>query len=111
MDTKALTAALDEHDEYLRALAAGHLSLSDFLERYDNFYWTFALDGHESEPSASALAAVATRIAPHRRVAEEVLAALAPESSAAYSSAGRIGPTEAAERLKIFAHGLPVGRA
>jgi len=108
---EALTAALDEHDEHVRALAAGRVSLAQFLERYDNFYWAFALDGHEPEPGASALFALAPRIEPHRRIAEEVLAVLAPESSAAYLAAGRIGPTEATERIKLIASGLPVGGA
>jgi hypothetical protein len=109
VDVQALIAALNEHDEYVRALATGRLSLNEFLERYDNFYWAFALDGHESEPGDAVLAALAARIEPHRRIAEEVLAVLAPESSAAYRSAGRIGPNEASERLKLIAHGLPVG--
>ena len=111
MYTEALTAVLDEHDEYLRALAAGRLSLGDFLDRYDNFYWAFALDGHESEPGAPAFAALAARIEPHRRIAEEVLAVLSPESSVAYRVAGRIGPAEATERIKLIARGLPVGGA
>ena len=111
METEALAAALDQHDEYVRALVAGRLSLREFLERYDNFYWAFALDGHEAEPGASALSALAPRIELHRRIAEDVLAVLAPESSDSYRSAGRISPAEAAERIKLIAHGLPVGGA
>jgi hypothetical protein len=109
LDVKALTAVLDEHDEYVRALASGRLGLNEFLERYDNFYWVFALDGHEPTPEGPVLAALAARIEPHRRIAEEVLAVLASESSEAYGAAGRISPTEASERLKLIAHGLPVG--
>ena len=108
---EALAKALDEHDERVRALASGRLSLAEFLERYDNFYWAFALDGHEPQPGASALSALAARIEPHRRIAEEVLALLALESSVAYRAAGRIGPAEATERIKLIARGLPVGGA
>ena len=111
MDTEALAAALDEHDEYVRQLALGRLSLPEFLKRYDNFYWSYALDGHEAEPTQSALSAHASRIDLHRQIADEVMAVLAPESSAAYHSAGRIGPTEALERLKLIARGLPAGGA
>ncbi|MBZ4038645.1 hypothetical protein [Novilysobacter selenitireducens] len=111
MDMATLTAALDEHDELVRALAFGRLSLAEFLEQYDNFYWAFAFDGHEAKPDSSALASLASRIEPHRRIAEEVLALLAPEFSAEYRTAGRIGPTEATDRIKLIAHGLPVAGA
>ena len=111
VETEALAAALDQHDEYVRALVAGRLSLPEFLERYDNFFWAFALDGHETELGANALSALAPRIELHRRIAEEVLAVLAPESSDVDRSAGRIGPAEAVERIKLVAHGLPVGGA
>lgn len=109
MDIQSLTAALDQHDAYVRELASGRMELAEFLERYDNFYWAFALDGHEIERGATALAELAARIEPHRRIAEEVLAVLAPEASAAYLSAGRISPTEAAQRIKAIAPELPAG--
>ena len=112
METETLISALDKHDELLRCVAAGRLGIVDFLAQYDNFYWSYALDGHESEPDAAALAALANRIAPHRRVAEEVLAVLVAEPSAsqpAYISAGRIGPTEAVDRLRLIARALPAG--
>ena len=109
MDIQSLTAALDRHDGYVRELVAGHVGFAEFLERYDNFYWAFALDGHEVEPGTTALAELAARIEPHRRIAEEVLAVLAPESSAAYRPAGRISPIEATQRIKAIAPGLPAG--
>jgi hypothetical protein len=109
VDIQSLTAALDRHDEYVRELVTGRVELAEFLERYDNFYWAFALDGHEVEPGATALAELAARIEPHRRIAEEVLAVLGPESSAAYRSAGRISSTEATQRIKAIAPELPTG--
>ena len=111
MDIQSLAAALDQHDQYVRELASGRMGFAEFLDRYDNFYWAFALDGHEVEPGAAALAGLASRIEPHRRIAEEVLAVLASESSAAHHSAGRISPTQATERIKAIALGLPVGGA
>jgi len=114
METETLISALDKHDALLRCVAAGRLGVVEFLEQYDNFYWAYALDGHEAEPDAAALAALSNRIEPHRRVAEEVLAVLAAEPSAsqpAYVSSGRIGPTEAVDRLKLIAQALPAGGA
>ena len=109
-----LIAALDGHDELLRGVVAGRISVVEFLDQYDNFYWSYALDGHEANPAAADLEAFASRIEPHRRVAEEVLSALAPESSAsqpAYILAGRIGYTEALDRLRLIAGSLPTGGA
>jgi hypothetical protein len=114
METETLIAALDSHDELLRRVVAGRLSVVEFLAQYDNFYWAYALDGHEDAPAAAQLAALASRIAPHRRVAEEVLTALAPESLASqptYIMAGRIGHTEALSRLRLIAGSLPAGGA
>ena len=114
MDLEPLIVALDQHDHLLRSVAAGELSVSQFLEQYDNFYWTYALDGHEAEPGVGTLTALASRIEPHRRVAEEVLAVLTSESLAsqpAYQSTGRIGQHEASERLKLIAKAIPASVA
>ena len=110
MEMETLISALDKHDELLRCVAAGRLGLVDFLAQYDNFYWAYALDGHEAEPDAAALAALSNRIEPHRHVAEDVLAVLAAEPTASqptYISAGRIGPTETIDRLKLITQALP----
>ena len=114
METRDLIAALDGHDELLRGVVDGRLSVGEFLDQYDNFYWSYALDGHEAHPATTDLALLARRIDPHRRVAEEVLAALAPDSSAsqpAYILAGRIGYTEALDRLRLIAGSLATGGA
>ena len=110
MNEQDLTVALDQHDQLLRGVAAGHLSISQFLEKYDNFYWTYALDGHEQELALGVLNALASRIEPHRRVAEEVLAVLTSDSLASqppYQSAGRIGLQEASARLRQIAQDMP----
>ena len=109
METESLIAALDRHDELLRGIVAGRMNLSAFLEHYDNFYWSYALDGHEPYPSGAVLAGLAARITPHRLVAEDVLAVLAPENFAgepSYVLAGRIGHIEALARLTIIARAL-----
>ena len=112
MDSATLIVALDAHDCLLVDVALGRLSLSQFVEQYDNFYWAYALDGHEAEPGDTVLSALSSRIEPHRRVAEEVLAALASESDAlraSYRASGRIGAAEALARLKLIARTLPSG--
>ena len=110
-----LVAALDHHDELVAQCAAGRLSFWDFCAAYDNFYWAYALDGHESDPAGqAALDKLAARIAPHQELAESVLAHVCSDTDAAkgsYGRAGRFGPEEAMVRLKLVAAGLPRGEA
>ena len=110
-----LVAALDRHDELLRLCAAGRLPFWDFCAAYDNFYWRYALDGHEADPAGQALLdKLAVRIAPHRELAERVLASVCSDThpeKGSYGKAGRFGPDEALVRLKLVAAGLATGRA
>ncbi|CAD1786085.1 hypothetical protein XSP_000144 [Xanthomonas euroxanthea] len=105
-----LVLALDHHDGLVRQCAAGALSFEAFCAAYDNFYWAYALDGHESDATGQALLGrLAARIAPHRALAETVLAHLHPEAPAthaSYGKAGRLGTEEAMMRLKLIAAGL-----
>jgi hypothetical protein len=69
-----LLEALDHHDRLLLMCASGDLLFPAFLERYDNFYWSYALDGHDSDSARrKELESLTRRIAPHRMVAESVL--------------------------------------
>lgn len=108
---KHLLLALDRCDDLIRACASGRLSFADFRAEYNDFYWSFALDGHESDQAGQAvLAKYASRIAPHQTVAETILAKVcsdADASSESYRAAGRFGSTEAVTRLKLVAEGLP----
>jgi hypothetical protein len=65
------------------------------------------LDGHESDSAERlVLERHANRILLHRKVAEEVIGALASASDAtkqSYQHAGRIGPQDAFERLQRIA--------
>jgi len=110
-----LVAALDHHDELVRLCAAGRLPFWDFCAAYDNFYWAYALDGHESDPAGQAvLDKLADRIAPHRNLAETILANACSDTDAdkgSYGRPGRFGPDEAVIRLKLVAAGLPRGEA
>lgn len=76
-----LVLVLDHHDELVRQCAAGALSFGAFCAAYDNFYWAYALDGHESDAAGQALLGrLAARVAPHRALAETVLAHIHPET-------------------------------
>ena len=105
-----LVAELDRCDELVRLCASGQLSFEDFCTGYDSFYWSYALDGHESDAVGLAiLAKYADRIAPHQAVAEAVLSRVCSDLDAAkesYHSAGRFGSIEAVARLKLLAAGL-----
>ena len=108
-----LVAALDRHDELVRLCAAGRLPFWDFCAAYDNFYWAYALDGHEADQAGLAvLDKLAARIALHRHLAETVLAHVCSDTHAevgSYGRSGRFVPEEAMARLKVIAAGLPRG--
>ena len=110
-----LLAALDRSDHLVRECAAGHMSFADFCAEYDNFYWSFALDGHESDQAGQILLAkYAARVALHQTVAATILAKACSDADAAkesYRAAGRFGSTEAVSRLKLVVAGLPGGEA
>lgn len=105
-----LATALDRHDELVRLCAAGRLSFWDFCAAYDNFYWAYALDGHESGADGLAvLSQLAARITPHRILAETVLAKVCSDGDAergSYIRSGRFGLEEAMVRLKLVAADL-----
>lgn len=109
-----LVIALDHHDDLVQQCAAGTLSFGDFCAAYDHFYWSYALDGHESDFAGQALLdRLASRIAPHRELAETVLAPVCPETHAHhanYVKAGRAGTEEAMARLRLIAAALAHGR-
>lgn len=108
---KDLLGALDRCDHLIHACASGRLSFADFQAEYNDFYWSFALDGHESDQAGQAvLAKYASRIALHQTVAEAILAKVCSDTDAAqesYRAAGRFGSTDAVTRLKLVAEGLP----
>ncbi|MGO4222034.1 hypothetical protein AB4Y64_09305 [Lysobacter sp. TAF61] len=108
-----LVADLDRHDELLRECASGRLPFWDFCASYDNFYWRYALDGHEAGPAELAvLDKLADRIAPHQHLADSVLSSVCSDShpeKGSYGRSGRFGPEEALARLKAIADSLPSG--
>lgn len=93
-----------DHNELVRLCVVGKLSFAEFLEKYNDFYSFYALDGHESDDEERALFEKHERlIEPHRAIAHEILGQLCLESDAkleSYKQAGRFGPVEALEKLR-----------
>lgn len=105
-----LLATLDRHDKLVRDCISNQISFSDFMKQYDNFYMSYALDGHESTPAElQILLTHENRIAPHREIWEKVVAGgLTADENALkteYIEAGRFGSVEAEKRLAAIADG------
>lgn len=109
-----LLAELDRSDQLLLECATGRLPFEKFCAEYNNFCWSFALDGHESDQAGQAiLAKYANRVAPHK-VVETILGNVCSDADAtqeSYRMAGRFTSTEAVARLKLVAAGLLGGKA
>jgi hypothetical protein len=101
-----LVNKLNEHDSLIIQCARGELSLEEFLAKYNNFPWYYALDGHESDEEERALLRrYVDRIDVHWRLNSEILHHLCADEDAqkeAYIKAGRIGSMEAVKRMRIF---------
>ncbi len=95
---------IDEHDTLVRECVSGEIDFQEFIEKYGNFYWRYALDGHESDEEELALLQKHdTRIEPHRVIAFEILGQICFDEDALrmdYKEAGRFGSKQAVERLR-----------
>jgi hypothetical protein len=100
-----LVQALKDHDVLVTRCVAGELPIGEFLERYDNFPYAYALDGHEStEQELALLGRYRDRVQFHFGV-QETLSGLCREEDAnkpEYRQSGRFGPSEALSRLRQF---------
>lgn len=101
----------NEHDQLIRDCVSGRISFREFLNKYDTFYMTYALDGHESTPDEKELfEAHEGRIAPHRKVWERIIAGgLCADEDAhkeLYIQAGRFGSDEGLRRLREIGDGI-----
>lgn len=104
---KELIEYLDKHDELVRKCANDILPFWDFVEKYKNFYWYCALDGHESdEEELKLIEKYENRILPHREVAEKVLHGVCSDEDAnreIYIKANRFGSDVAVEKIRKIA--------
>ncbi|CAH0063519.1 conserved protein of unknown function [Stenotrophomonas maltophilia] len=102
-------AAIIEMTKLVREFALGSVDAQVFIEKYSNFYYYEALDGHEA---SSALhperkMKLGPAIELHRRVQEDVVNKISFDaglSAEAMRMAGRLSPTQAREQaLRICA--------
>jgi hypothetical protein len=106
-----MLATLDQYDQLVRDCVSGHISFEEFLEGYDTFYMTYALDGHESDPGEQALLeAHRDRIVLHREIWERIISGgLCSDEDARkelYIQAGRFGSGEGLRRLREISDGI-----
>jgi hypothetical protein len=100
-----LLSTLEKHARLIDDCASERISFSGFLEKYDTFYMTYALDGHESDRDERTLfETYENRIAPHREVWERIIGGgLCADEDAekeSYIQANRFGSDEGLKRLK-----------
>jgi len=106
-----LLSTLDRYDQLVRDCVSGGISFQEFLNKYDTFYMTYALDGHESGPAERELfEAHKSRINPHREIWERILiGGLCADEDArkeSYTQAGRFGSEEGLRRLREIIDGI-----
>lgn len=98
-----LLQTLDRYDDLIRQCVDQRVTFDAFCDLYNDFYFIYALDGHESDVEERALfERHAKRIQAHAYIAEQILARLCSEEEAgleSYRKAGRFGPATALEML------------
>jgi hypothetical protein len=102
-------AAIIEMTKLVREFALGSVDAQVFIEKYSNFYYYEALDGHEASSALhpESKMKLGPAIELHRRVQENVVNKISFDaglSAEAMRMAGRLSPTEAREQaLRICA--------
>lgn len=100
-----IESRLAEMTLLVQSFASGSVSAREFVEKYSNFYYYEALDGHESSSALEPhdLSKLAPALELHRRVQEEVVNRLALDtnfSDEQMKLAGRL--TESGARLHML---------
>lgn len=105
MTEPELLALLECHDRLVKSCLSGDVPLEQFVEHYDNFPESYALDGRESSEAEKALLdRHRERVQFHFGVVE-CLRGLCSEEDAAkpeYLESGRFGRAEGFRRLQRF---------
>lgn len=103
MDRQQLEVILRDASVLVRMTIKDQISMHDFATRYNNFFYEYALDGHEAEPEEKvALTKARVEVELHRRVQTEVVDLLCfkeGQELESYLAAGRITPSEGKARL------------
>ncbi|NMP32555.1 hypothetical protein HII17_13395 [Thalassotalea sp. M1531] len=99
-----LIEQLNNHKILALDCADGKLDFWQFVKLYDNFYHSYALDGHEANGVNHKLLQKHSReIEFHKAIYDQVLSIVCSDSDAnnlAYIKAGRISSTEAQKIVK-----------
>jgi hypothetical protein len=103
-----LLAILNSKEQIVLDCSLGKIKFQEFIDKYDNFYMTFALDGHESDAEElELLNKYKSKIRLHREIWESVIAGgLCSDEDALkaeYFENGRFGSSEGVRRLKLIA--------
>jgi hypothetical protein len=101
----SLAKSLSDATRIVRQFVSGQSSATQFVERYSNFYYYEALDGHELSSATSERAKHWIAIELHRQIQTEVVNRMALDSSYTKEllvESGRIDETEAREQARII---------
>ncbi len=102
-------AAIIEMTKLVKEFALGSVDARAFIEKYSNFYYYEALDGHEASSALrpESMMKLGPAIELHRRVQEDVVNKISFDaglSAEAMRIAGRVSPAQAREHaLRICA--------
>ena len=112
MTEPELIALLDCHDRLVKSCLVGDISIEQFVEHYDNFPVSFALDGHQSSDEERALLErFQDRVQYHFGVVECLRGMCREEDleKPGALEAGKFGRAEAFRRLHRFFEDWPKG--
>lgn len=98
-----LLMTIERHNSIIRECVSEAISFEEFLNKYNDFYFYYALDGHESdEEEQKLLEKHKDKIEPHLRLMEELQGLCDDEDAVkeSYIQANRFGSEEGLKRLK-----------
>jgi hypothetical protein len=98
-----LLLTIERHNSIIRECVSEVISFEEFLNKYHDFYFYYALDGHESdEEEQQLLEKHKNKIEPHFRLIEELQGLCDDEEAEkeSYILANRFGSNEGLRRLK-----------
>lgn len=98
-----LLSAIEKHNHIIRECVAGKITFQEFLNKYNDFYAYYALDGHESDLNEQELFEKhENKIAPHCEIIEMLNGLCSDEDAVkdSYIQANRFGSEEGLKKLK-----------
>lgn len=97
-------STIEKHKKIVQDCVSEKISFQEFLDKYDNFYNYYALDGHESDSDEKAMFDKhQDKIQPFFAIWEEILTKICSDEDADkefYIKANRFGSQEGLRRLK-----------